>query len=169
MLEKQFVVEDYRDILMNLYQLAGEDRAFYASKHRGEENFVDLSDIEPEDIIEDLESRKTFQFLRTLDEDQIKVVQTVMYIGRDYEVPAMSDEEQEEFFERKAEDPYYERPKQPLKVANPNAYLTEEIKALGRTKGWESRSIEINIIEEKLMLLPDYLWRGFKILGLVAE
>lgn len=168
MAAKQYVVEDYRDILMRLHHLAGEDRALYTAKH-GEESFEDLSNIDLEDIIEEQENRKTVQFLRTLNEEQIKIAQSVMYIGRDYEVPAMSDEEWKEFYERKAEDPYYERPRQQLKADNPDALLTEMIESLGRTKGWKNKSVEISIIEEKLLRLPDYLWRGFKILGLVEE
>lgn len=164
----QYKVADYEDVLLKVQELASIARSNYlAEEKKGSScGVIDLSDIETGDYFEKRRQSDLFRFLNTLNEEQVKVVQAVMYIGRDYRGSEPTEEELEKYYERKAEDPYFELPEPSLRVANPDAHLSETIEELGQGKGWQDKSIEIDIIMEKLMKLPDYLWRGFQVLGL---
>lgn len=163
----KFVVSDYIDILLRVQELASNVRNDYIYKHKAKDgSAIDLSLIELDDYYAERRNNALMTFLYQLDDDQIKVIQTVMYIGRDYEVPTPSEEVLEIYYERKAEGPDFKMPKPPIRVANPDEYLCETIEALGQSKGWKEKNIEINIIYEKMMKLPDYLLRGFKVLGI---
>ena len=164
----QYKVADNMDILFKTQELAGIARSNYLAEGRADSScgVLDLSDVEIDDYFEARRQSDLFRFLNTLDEEQVKVVQAVMYIGRDYRGLEPTEEELEKYYERKAEDPYFELPEPSLRVANPDAYLSETIEELGQGKGWQDKSIEIDIIMEKLMKLSDYLWHGFQVLGL---
>ncbi len=156
--------------MLKVRELAQIARSDYLAKQKesspdSDTSVMDMSLIEDADYYEERRNSPLFRFLNELSDEQVKVVQTVMYIGRDHEVPAPSDEEMEMYFVRKADDPYYELPKPQLRVDNPDEYLSEMIALFGKSKGWKDKSIEINTIMEKLMKLSDYLSRGFKILG----
>lgn len=163
----QYVVTDNKDILLKVRDLAIIARNNYLSEEKTNSScgLVDISQVGLANYFEKRQQSELFCFLNSLDDEQIKVVQAVMYIGRDHEVPMPSDEELEEYYERKAEDPYYEMPRPSLRVENPDSYLSETIALLGKGKGWEDKFIEINIIMEKLMKLPTYISRGLEILG----
>ena len=164
----QYKVADNKDILFKVQELAGIARSNYLAEEKADSScgILDLSDVEMDDYFEERRQSDLYRFLNALDDEQVKVVQAVMYIGRDYRAPEPSDEELEKYYERKAEDPSYKLPEPPLRIANPDAYLSETIDELGQGKGWKDKSIEINIIMGKLMKLSDYLWRGFQVLGL---
>ena len=166
-----YSLSDYRDILFRVQELAITARSDYQATHEKPNSssvpsVEDLSFIDPEEYAEERRNNPLFIFLNRLDDEQIKVVQTVMYIGRDHEVPAPSDEEWDEYYERKTEDPEYDMPKPSLCVSNPDDYLSETIELLGRGKGWQDKFIEIDVIIKKMMKLPDYLSRGFQVLGI---
>lgn len=152
---------DNESVLLDVYKLACEE----SENSDSTEFILDISLID----VDIIEKSKLYQYLNNLDSEQIKIVQTVMYIGRDHESPSMTEEELKVYYERKAEYPDYERPKQPLCVEKPDDYLNEMVEYLGRVKSWQEKSIEIDIIMGKTLRLPDYLLRGFKILGIVEE
>ena len=137
---KEFHIEDYRDILFNVYELARE-RSQIAKR----------------------ETSKLLNYLQSLDMDSIKVIQTVMYIGRDYEMEPYSDEEMEVFIERQADDPEYQIPEKQIVVSDSNKVVNEWMNEIKNGTGWESKEIEINQIYGKSPL-DIYLQRAFRIL-----
>ena len=165
---RQYKVADYEDVLLKVQELASIARSNYLAEEKKDSScgLIDLSDIETGDYFEKRRQSDLFRFLNTLNEEQVKVVQAVMYIGRDYRGSEPTEDELEKYYERKAEDPHFELPEPSLRVANPDACLSEMIDDLGQVKNWKDKSIEIDTIMEKLMKLPDYLWRGFQVLGL---
>ena len=130
------------------------------------DSLLDLSDIESDSYFEWKRGNPLFEYLNSLDDDQVKVIQTVMYIGRDYQPPEPTEAEVEEYYEHIAEDPYYEAPKRSLCVATPDKFLSETVSLLWEGKSWTDKFIEINTIMEKLMMLPKYFSRAFEILGI---
>lgn len=168
---KNYSVSQIQDVLITVHQLSVKTYNEYLEKfasRKGESavSLMDLSDIESNGYFEWRHSCPLFAYLDSLDDDQVKVIQTVMYIGRDYKHPDPTEAEIEEYCERKAEDPYYETPERPLRVADPDRFLSEEVSLLWNAKRWTDKSIEINTIMEKLMMLPKYFSRALEILGI---
>ncbi len=168
---KNYSVSQIRDVLIIVYQLSLKTYNEYLEKFESQEaeavvSLSDLSDIGFDDYLEWERSNPLFVYLNSLDDDQVKVIQTVMYIGRDYQLPEPTEEEIEEYYERKAEDPYYEAPKRPLRVADPDKFLSEEVSLLWKGKSWTEKPAEIDIIMEKLMMLPKYFSRALEVLGI---
>lgn len=105
-------IKDCKNILQNVYKLACEYELF------------------KDDI-------KLSKYLNALTFDEIKMVQTVMYIGRDHSSN--------------------------LKCGNPDAVITDYMNQL---ENWGSREEEIGVINEKREQLKTYLQRAFTILGI---
>lgn len=168
---KNYSVSKIQDVLIAAHQLSVKTRNEYLEKFDSQEagpvvSLLDLSDIGSNDYFEWERSNPLFVYLNSLDDDQVKVIQTVMYIGRDYQFPEPTEAEVEEYYERKAEDPYYEAPKRSLRVADPDKFLSETVSLLWKGKSWTDKFVEINIIMEKLMMLPKYFSRAFEVLGI---
>ncbi len=168
---KNYSVSEIQDMLITVHQLSVKTRNEYLEKFDSKEDepvvsLLDLSDIGSDGYFEWECSNPLFVYLNSLDDDQVKVIQTVMYIGRDHQPPALTEAEMEEYYERKAENPYYEAPKRSLRVADPDKFLSETVSLLWKGKGWTDKSIEINTIMEKLIMLPKYFSRAFEILGM---
>lgn len=168
---KNYSVSQIRDVLITVHQLSLKTYNEYLEKFESQEaeavvSLSDLSDSGFDDYLEWERSNPLFVYLNSLDDDQVKVIQTVMYIGRDYHLPEPTEEEIEEYYERKAEDPYYEAPERSLRVADPDKFLSEEVSLLWKGKSWTDKSIEIDIIMEKMMMLPKYFSRALEVLGI---
>lgn len=168
---KNYSVSEIQDVLIAVHQLSVKTRNEYLEKFHSQEtkpvvSLLDLSNIGSNDYFEWKRSNPLFVYLNSLDDDQVKVIQTVMYIGRDHQLPEPTEAEVEEYYERKAEDPYYEAPKKSLRVADPDKFLSETVSLLWKGKGWTDKSIEINTIMEKLLKLPQYFSRAFEVLGI---
>lgn len=121
--------------------------------------------IHLDEIVNRRERSNLLQYMRSLNMDQIKVIQTVMYMGRDYEYPSYSEEEWEELWIRMSEDPEYVLPEKKVKVDNPDELLLSWMDYLDFSKGWTDKDIEIDQIYQKAPL-AQYLNRAFDILGL---
>ena len=76
-------LNNYKDTLRELYNIASEEGCQVRRK-QVESGNRSLPDIPLEDIIRERKDSKLLQFLQTLDDETIRVVMTVMYIGRDY-------------------------------------------------------------------------------------
>lgn len=168
---KNYSVSEIQDVLITVYQLSVKTRNEYLEKFDSKEVepvvlLLNFSDIGSDDYFEWERSNPLFVYLNSLDDDQVKVIQTVMYIGRDHQPPEPTEAEVEEYYERKAEDPCYEVPKISLRVSDPDKFLSETISLLWQGKNWTNKFIEIRTIMEKLMMLPKYFSRAFEILGI---
>lgn len=158
---KEFHIEDYRDILFNVYELARER----SQNEEGADNTFSFTSphFDVDEIVAKRETSKLLNYLQSLDMDSIKVIQTVMYIGRDYEMEPYSDEEMEVFIERQADDPEYQIPEKQIVVSDSNKVVNEWMNEIKNGTGWESKEIEINQIYGKSPL-DLYLQRAFRIL-----
>lgn len=161
--EMHYSLDNYKSILSTVYRLAQEEKQ--KNCRVSKESFIDLWDIDLDEIVNRRERSNLLQYMRSLNMDQIKVIQTVMYMGRDYEYPSYSEEEWEELWIRMSEDPEYVLPEKKVKVDNPDELLLSWMDYLDFSKGWTDKDIEIDQIYQKAPL-AQYLNRAFDILGL---
>ena len=97
--------------------------------------------------------------------DVIKIIQTVMYIGREYR----NEKEIEECNECSEYEEYIEPSEKKsisLKVDDPDLLLSVWMEDLTWAKGWEAKDIEIEQIYSKRLCVHKYLKRAFEILGI---
>lgn len=147
------MISKYSEVLKKVQQLAviRHDEAIKSSDGK---SFRKLSEIEEHDDTSGL-----LEFLSLQDMETIKVIQGVMYIGRDY-VPETEDE-----YLKRMDENYYNPenliPEPSLKSNDPKRLLQEQISILS----WGSKEVEVGQIYEKLPL-DEYLERAFVILGI---
>ena len=92
----------------------------------------------------------------------IKIIQTVMYIGRDYTF------ENSEYYYDEFDRGGVEEKREKLPVVNPEFIVMSWLKDLSNGRGWEEKSIENEQIYSKRLRLYEYLKRAFEILGIMV-
>ena len=160
--EKRFSLKQYTDILLTIYHLAEKEK----SKRQRTDEIVHAGAISLYEIVESRRKSDLLQYMHGLDMDMIKVIQTVMYIGRDYPYPEYTEEELDYYTEKAVEEPGYIIPEKKIRVNNPDEVLFTWMHDLESTKGWNEKDIEINQIYQKGPLAK-YLRRAFDILGII--
>lgn len=106
-----------------------------------------------------------FVYLNELDFEQVEIIEAVMYIGRDYPDPPITDEEMEQYYEHKADNPDYEMLPKPLLAYDPDAVLSEKVQEISMGKEASEKEIDIDHIMSKWAMLPKYFSRAFEVLG----
>lgn len=134
-------------ILKTVYRLAVEE---YRRKHERRKQ----SDL--------------LSYLLSLNFENLKVVQTVMYIGRDYEtmLQTENDDEYDGEYDEEYDEEDFSRNTISLPVPNPDFVLYEWLRDLGECIGWKSKRIETEQVYQKKLRLHIYLERAFRILGI---
>ena len=152
------MIENYKEVLKKVYDLA---------KVRSNEYFKGSNDIEFINLlyVEDdyNDTSGLLQYLQSLDEEAIKVIQSVMYMGREHET-----ETEDEYNIRMLHIHDYPNDKiapPPLTSDDPEELLQKWIHNTSAGARWHGLNIEINQIYEK-MPLDIYLERAFSILGI---
>lgn len=147
----------YKDDIYKVRQLSKE--RFLSSKDTSDG--CTIGSINLNGIINQRNSDSLLQFLLSLEFDTIKVIQTIMYIGRDYESDAnkidsndiqSSDEEKVRYDIELAEP-----------INNPNEVFNEYYESL--SDNWKSKETEVEQIYSKVPLYK-YLSRAILLLGL---
>lgn len=138
--------------------LASQRSAEYNRKHPYGESF---SFDNPDDIKRAYEEAKLGNplqdYLMHTDFETVKVVQIVMYIGRDY--PTQIREYREESYDA------YHVYENITPVENGDGLIDQWMRDIHGVNGWNTQAIEVNQIVQKLPL-DEYLNRAFKILGI---
>ena len=114
--------------------------------------------------VEERKQSDLLNYLLSLNFEKLKVVQTVMYIGRDYDTTLQTEYDEEYDGEYDEED--FSRNTISLPVPNPDLVLYEWLRDLGECKGWKSKRIEAEQVYQKKLSLHIYLNRAFRILGI---
>lgn len=125
------------EMLKKVYVLAGERAEEINNKGSKGLNLGDLEALRKELSTPEPKKAQLIDYLESLSFEDIKVIQTVMYLGRDEDY-----EEHETYKER------YENNRKGLD-----------------SRGWNTKSIEINQIVQKAPL-DRYLLNGFRILNI---
>lgn len=117
-------------------KLAEEKNKEYRELYpRGEECIVDISDIE--ELKYSQKEKELFDYLDSLDFETVKIIQTIMYLGRDH------DYCKEDSFEIRY----------------------DKYRKYHELSGWNEKEVEIMQMVQKIPL-DTYLRDGFKILGI---
>lgn len=158
--EKIFSLEKNKDILRTVYELSLDE---YKNERKDNETWE--KEIKTIDIYEPYRKRQKsdlYQYMNSLDMNAIKIIQTVMYIGRDYSF------ENSEYYYDEFDESVVEQKGEKLPVVNPDFVLTAWLKDLSNGKGWKEKRIEIEQIYSKRLRLHEYLKRAFEILGITV-
>ena len=151
------------NILKTVYRLSLDE---YRNHREAENSWADM--LENFDIHEPYRTRQAsdlYQYMNGLDMGVIKIIQTVMYIGREYR----NEKEIEECYEGSEYEEYVEPSEKKsisLKVDDPDFLLSVWMEDLTWARGWEAKDIEIEQIYSKRLCLHKYLKRAFEILGI---
>lgn len=157
-------------ILKTVYRLAVEE---YQNEHErsrertGEHRVVDLMSLDLKSLVEERKQSELLSYLLSLNFENLKVVQTVMYIGRDYETMIQTEYDDEYDGEYDEED--FGRNTISFPVPNPDFVLYEWLRDLEECKGWKSKRIEAEQVYQKRLSLHVYLERAFRILGIECQ
>lgn len=129
--------EDLKDVLKKVYLLANDRRIEEESTYIEGVKVCDSHIIDIENLRYSEKEQKLFDFLNNLDFESVKIIQTIMYIGRD------NDYNKTDSYEIR-----YEKYRKSLDI-----------------NGWNDKEIEVSRIVQKLPL-DKYLKSGFDILGI---
>ncbi len=129
--------EDLKDVLKKVYLLANDRRIEEESTYIEGVKVCDSHIIDIENLRYSEKEQKLFDFLNNLDFESVKIIQTIMYIGRD------NDYNKTDSYEIR-----YEKYRKSLDI-----------------NGWNDKEIEVSQIVQKLPL-DKYLKSGFDILGI---
>lgn len=161
--EDDLSVAGNADVLKTVYRLSVDE---YRNHREADNGWEDM--LEHFDIHEPYRTRQAsnlYQYMNGLDMDVIKIIQTVMYIGREYR----NEKEIEECNECSEYEEYIEPSEKKsisLKVDDPDLLLSVWMEDLTWAKGWEAKDIEIEQIYSKRLCVHKYLKRAFEILGI---
>lgn len=158
--QKYFSVHSYIDVLRTVHSLSIDRYNEVCLQEKNRKNSV----ISLAEIREYRDRSNLLQYLKTLDMNAIKMVEVVMYIGRDYQID-ISEEDLEYEAEMKIDDPEYQLPARTFKVRNPDELIRAWLDDFEGVSGWKNKSIEIEQIYQKVPLYR-YLERAFEILGI---
>lgn len=157
-------------ILKTVYRLAVEEYQNERERSRertGEHRVVDLMSLDLKSLVEERKQSELLSYLLSLNFENLKVVQTVMYIGRDYETMIQTEYDDEYDGEYDEED--FSRNTISFPVPNPDFVLYEWLRDLEECKGWKSKRIEAEQVYQKKLSLHIYLERAFRILGIECQ
>lgn len=129
--------ENLKEVLNKVYVLANERRIEEESTYVDGIKVDDLDSLDIENLGYSKKEQELFNFLNSLDFESVKIIQTIMYIGRDH------DYDKTDSYEARYED-----------------YR----KSLD-SNGWNNKEIEVSQIVQKVPL-DIYLKDGFDILGI---
>lgn len=159
--EDQFSLKQYKDILWTVYRLAEIEKDEWSiEKSTTHVGRIDLSAIRDK-----RERSELLQYMRGLDMRAIKVIQTVMYIGRDYRYSYYCDDAGDDWLEGGKDKSFHHNTDKKIVVDNPDEVLLAWMNDLKNEGDWKEKNIEINQIYEKGPL-SIYMKRAFEILGL---
>ncbi|MBN1891893.1 MAG: hypothetical protein JW780_03865 [Clostridiales bacterium] len=156
------MIEKYVDILKTVYNLAVL-RNQEAQKHHQEDHPDNPMFLSIKDIKQHEDTSGLLPFLLKQEMETVKVIQTVMYMGREY-----SPETEEENIERtqnNADNPENQKDAPPLTAAAPEKVLKEWLSNSAGVSDWKNKELEVLQIYEKSPL-DEYLKRAFLILGI---
>lgn len=148
------------DVLKTVYRLSVDE---YRNHREAENSWADM--LEHFDIHEPYRKRQAsdlYQYMNGLDMDVIKIIQTIMYIGRDYSY----ERDIQRYYQESEQEDNGGRERISLKVDNPDFLLSVWMEDLTWAKGWEAKDIEIEQIYSKRLCLYKYFKRAFEILGI---
>ncbi len=129
--------ENLKEVLNKVYVLANERRIEEESTYVDGIKVDNLDSLDIENLGYSKKEQELFNFLNSLDFESVKIIQTIMYIGRDH------DYDKTDSYEARYED-----------------YR----KSLD-SNGWNDKEIEVSQIVQKVPL-DIYLKDGFDILGI---
>ena len=129
--------ENLKEVLNKVYVLANERRIEEESTYVDGIKVDNLDSLDIENLGYSKKEQELFNFLNSLDFERVKIIQTIMYIGRDH------DYDKTDSYEARYED-----------------YR----KSLD-SNGWNDKEIEVSQIVQKVPL-DIYLKDGFDILGI---
>lgn len=129
--------EDLKEVLNNVYLLANDRRMEEESTYIDGVKVWDSHIIDIKELGYSEKEQKLFDFLNNLDFESVKIIQTIMYIGRDH------DYKETDNYETR-----YEKYRKSLDI-----------------NGWNNKEIEVSQIVQKVPL-DRYLKDGFDILGI---
>ena len=129
--------ENLKEVLNKVYVLANERRIEEESTYVDGIKVDNLDSLDIETLGYSKKEQELFNFLNSLDFESVKIIQTIMYIGRDH------DYDKTDSYEARYED-----------------YR----KSLD-SNGWNDKEIEVSQIVQKVPL-DIYLKDGFDILGI---
>lgn len=155
-----------RPILKTVYGLAVEENQMDNERNRsehGDNRIIDLMSLNLEELRERRRQSNLLNYLHSLDFQDLKIVQTVMYLGRDYNIPDYQEYSYDEYDEYEGE---CRRQMPRFPVSNPDLVLREWLQDFDEMKGWKTKEIEAEQIYQKKSRLPEYLQRAFDILGI---
>lgn len=160
-------IHNCTSILKTVYSLAVEECQRECERRRertGEHRLFDLMSSNLKLYVEERKQSDLLNYLLSLNFEKLKVFQTVMYIGRDYDTTLQTEYDEEYDGEYDEED--FSRNTISLPVPNPDLVLYEWLRDLGECKGWKSKRIEAEQVYQKKLSLHIYLNRAFRILGI---
>ena len=129
--------ENLKEVLNKVYVLANERRIEEESTYVDGIKVDNLDSLDIDNLGYSKKEQELFNFLNSLDFESVKIIQTIMYIGRDH------DYDKTDSYEARYED-----------------YR----KSLD-SNGWNDKEIEVSQIVQKVPL-DIYLKDGFDILGI---
>lgn len=132
----------YKDIVDNVIKYAKQE-INYSEDHR-----IKLGDIDLIEIANRRNDSKLWRYLNSLDNDTIKIVEVMMYVGRDYSYVSEEGIDNEEI----------------KHLDTPFEFFTKVYNDFS-DRGWESQSIVANQIYGKAPL-DKYLERAIKLLNI---
>lgn len=154
-------------ILKTVYRLAVDEYQKDLERRRERicnHGIFDLMSLDLESLTEKRKQSDLLGYLLSLNFEHLKVVQTVMYIGRDYET--MLQTECDDEYDEEYDEEDFSRNTISFPVPNPDFVLYEWLRDLEECKGWKSKRIEAEQVYQKKSSLHIYLERAFRILGI---
>ena len=154
-------------ILKTVYRLAVDEYQKDIERRREgicNHGIFDLMSLDLESLTEKRKQSDLLGYLLSLNFEHLKVVQTVMYIGRDYET--MLQTECDDEYDEEYDEEDFSRNTISFPVPNPDFVLYEWLRDLEECKGWKSKRIEAEQVYQKKSSLHIYLERAFRILGI---
>ena len=142
---RQYNLKNYTEILktVRLFALDRERKTDAEDRY----TLSSFADIDLSRIQAERNEDQLLNYLHKQTMDAIKIIQTVMYIGRDFA------------------DQYDTQQEISIPVANPDALVVGWMRDLKAGTGWKSKTVEIEMIYEKASL-GTYLSKAFEILGI---
>lgn len=157
-------IYDYKEILYKVYELAAIEGNKVRAKDE-QENLIQIDKSFLDYIVKDRQNSKLLQYLNTLDAETIRIVMTVMYIGRDY--PQSKEELLEKYLPEEEYHSEYDGIPQEPEVVYPVSNPSKEVQHyMDYINSSDKKEIEINQIFSKRRRLAEYLERAFMILGI---
>lgn len=161
--ERKLAINTLKPILQTVYHLAlaayEEERQRAKKQKRDEMGIIKaFDDFDLDEYYEERRQSELLNYLIGRDFDEIKAIETVMYIGRDYDENLRAEYEE-------AYNDSYSNLERHYPVENPDAVLYEWMNFFDASKGWNSKATEADMIYGKKLKLYRYLEDAFNILG----